>query len=55
MIRSSGCGAGDCYSNRKCCPSYAPYYCHVTNRCHESQQDAMTKSQGACSSFKVSC
>lgn len=50
-----GCSTGYCLSNGMCCPSNQRYYCHVTNGCHVSQQDAMTKSQGACSSFKIIC
>ncbi len=50
-----GCAVGNCYSNGNCCPNYAPYYCYRTDKCHATQQEAMSASQGACSSFKTIC
>ncbi|MBR9682893.1 MAG: hypothetical protein GOV02_04405 [Candidatus Aenigmarchaeota archaeon] len=50
---SNQCSPGECYSNGFCCPSTHRYYCEGS--CYGSQSEAMSASQGRCSSNKVIC
>lgn len=49
----NSCSPGYCLSNGHCCPSNYRYYCE--GKCYASSSDAMSASQGRCSSFKIIC
>lgn len=48
-----GCSPGYCWSNGVCCPSSHRYSCG--GNCYASSQEAMSASQGRCTSFKAIC
>jgi len=47
------CPSGYCLSNGHCCPSNYRYYCE--GKCYASSNEAMSASQGRCTSFKIYC
>lgn len=47
------CSPGYCLSNGHCCPSNYRYYCE--GKCYATREDAMSASQGRCSSFQIYC